>query len=218
VDIDTLLEVAREFRIAVVEDAAESLGSTWHGRHTGGFGLLGTMSFNGNKIITTGGGGAILTNDSVLASRAKHLTTTAKLPHRWAFEHDELGYNYRMPNLNAALGVAQLEQLPALVEAKRRLYVRYAQAFDGMVGVCLFTEPAGACSNYWLQTLLLDEPRVDQRDAVLAATNNAGYLTRPCWNLMPTLASMAGSPTAPLPVAQALAARIINLPSSAFLV
>jgi perosamine synthetase len=217
VDIETLLEVAREFRIAVVEDAAESLGSTWHGRHTGSFGLLGTLSFNGNKTITTGGGGAILTNDSVLAGRAKHLTTTAKLPHRWAFEHDELGYNYRMPNINAALGVAQLEQLPTLVEAKRCLYGRYAQAFNGMAGARLFQEPAGGCSNYWLQTLLLDETLADQRDAVLAATNDAGYMTRPCWNLMPTMASMSGSPSAPLPVAQALAARIINLPSSAFL-
>ena len=217
VDIETLLEVAREFHIAVVEDAAESLGSTWHGRHTGGFGLLGTLSFNGNKTITTGGGGAILTNDSSLARRAKHLTTTAKLPHRWAFEHDELGYNYRMPNINAALGVAQLERLPALVEAKRRLYSRFAEAFNGMAGARLFTEPSGGHSNYWLQTLLLDETLADQRDAVLAATNDAGYMTRPCWNLMPTMASMAGNPAAPLPVAQALAARIINLPSSAFL-
>jgi perosamine synthetase len=217
VDVDSLQEVAHEFHIVVVEDAAESLGSNWHGRHTGSFGLLGTLSFNGNKTITTGGGGAILTNDGALARRAKHLTATAKVPHRWTFEHDELGYNYRMPNLNAALGVAQLEQLPALMEAKRRLYGRYAQAFDGMAGVRLFQEPAGACSNYWLQTLLLDEMLVDQRDAVLAATNDAGYMTRPCWNLMPTLASMTGCPTAPLPVAQALAARIINLPSSAFL-
>lgn len=216
-DIDTLLDVSREFHIAVVEDAAESLGSTWHGRHTGGFGLLGTLSFNGNKTITTGGGGAILTNDSALARRAKHLTTTAKLPHRWAFEHDELGYNYRMPNLNAALGVAQLEQLPALVEAKRRLYCCYSQAFRGMTGVRLFQEPAGGFSNYWLQTLLLDETLVDQRDAILAATNEAGYMTRPCWSLMPTMVYMSCSPAAPLPVAQALAARIINLPSSAFL-
>lgn len=217
VDIDTLLAVAREFHLTVVEDAAESLGSTWHGRHTGSFGLLGTMSFNGNKIVTTGGGGAILTNDGTLARRAKHLTTTAKLPHRWAFDHDEVGYNYRMPNINAALGVAQLEQLPALLEAKRRLYDRYAQAFDGMAGARLFTEPTGGSSNYWLQVLLLDERLADQRDAVLAATNDAGYMTRPCWNLMPTMAYMTGSPTAALPVAQALAARIINLPSSAFL-
>lgn len=217
VDIYTLLEVAREFQIAVVEDAAESLGSKWHGRHTGGFGLMSTLSFNGNKIITTGGGGAILTNDSELARRAKHLTTTAKIPHRWSFEHDELGYNYRMPNLNAALGLAQLEQITALVEAKRRLHDRYAQVFDDVLGVEVFSEPQGGRSNYWLQVLMLDEAMVDRRDAVLAATNDAGYMTRPCWNLMSTLASMVGSPAAPLPVAQALSGRIINLPSSAFL-
>jgi len=179
--------------------------------------LMGTLSFNGNKIITTGGGGAILTNDSELARRAKHLTTTAKIPHRWFFEHDELGYNYRMPNLNAALGVAQLEQITALVEAKRRLHDRYAQVFDDVLGVNLFSEPQGGFSNYWLQVLMLDEAMVHQRDAVLAATNDAGYMTRPCWNLMSTLSPMAGSPVAPLPVAQALAARIINLPGSAFL-
>jgi len=217
VDIETLLEVAREFHLTVVEDASEALGSTWHGRHTGGFGLLGTLSFNGNKTITTGGGGAILTNDSELARRAKHLTTTAKLPHRWVFEHDELGYNYRMPNINAALGVAQLEQLPGHLEAKRRLYGRYAKAFDGMEGVRLFEEPRGGVSNYWLQALLLDEILADQRELVLAATNDAGYMTRPCWNLMPTMAFMSDCPSAALPVAQALVARIVNLPSSSFL-
>lgn len=217
VDMDRLIEVAREFQIAVIEDAAESLGSTWHEKHTGSFGQIGTLSFNGNKIITTGGGGAILTNDTELARRAKHLTTTAKLPHRWAFEHDELGYNYRMPNLNAALGLAQLEQLPSFVEAKRSLYERYAKVFDNISSISLFKEPAGSRSNYWLQTLLLDEVHADHREAVLTATNDAGYMTRPCWNLMPTIASMSGNPSAPLPVAQALAARIINLPSSAFL-
>jgi len=217
VDIETLLEVAREFHLTVVEDASEALGSTWHGRHTGGFGLLGTLSFNGNKTITTGGGGAILTNDSELARRAKHLTTTAKLPHRWVFEHDELGYNYRMPNINAALGVAQLEQLPGHLEAKRRLYGRYAKAFDGMEGVRLFEEPRGGVSNYWLQALLLDEILADQRELVLAATNDAGYMTRPCWNLLPTMHFMSDCRSAALPVAQALVARIVNLPSSSFL-
>jgi aminotransferase in exopolysaccharide biosynthesis len=217
-DIDTLLEVAREFHLAVVEDAAESLGSTWHGRHTGGFGLLGTLSFNGNKIITTGGGGAILTNDSDLARRAKHLTTTAKLAHRWAFEHDEVGYNYRMPNINAALGVAQLERLPSLIAAKRRLYERYAQAFNGLAGARLFVEPAGSSSNYWLQTLLLDEEMTSQRDMVLAMTNDAGYMTRPVWSLMYKLSPYAGCPRMETPVAENLVHRIINLPSSPGLV
>ena len=217
VDMDEVLAVAGEFRLTVVEDAAESLGSTWHGRHTGGFGLLGVLSFNGNKTITTGGGGAILTNDSTLAHRAKHLTTTSKLPHRWAFEHDEVGYNYRMPNINAALGLAQLERLPTILAAKRRLYQRYAEVFSGMNGVRLFGEPAGGCSNYWLQTLLLDEEHADLRDAVLQATNDAGYMTRPCWMLMNAMRPYADCPSAPLPVAQGLSRRVINLPSSAFL-
>jgi len=215
--IDALIDVANEFHLIVVEDSAESLGSTWQGRHTGTFGLLGTLSFNGNKIITTGGGGAILTNDTELAVRAKHLTTTAKLAHRWVFEHDEIGFNYRMPNINAALGLAQLEQLPALISAKRRLYDRYSQAFNGINGVRLFAEPEGSLSNYWLQTLLLNKELSEQRDAVLAATNDAGFMTRPCWNLIPTLAPFKTNPRSPLPVAQELATRIINLPSSAFL-
>jgi perosamine synthetase len=134
-DLDGLLAVARDFNLALVEDAAESLGSDYHGRHTGTFGRFGTLSFNGNKTITTGGGGAILTNDPELASVAKHITTTAKLPHRWAFEHDQIGYNYRLPNINAALGCAQLEQLPAFLEAKRRLFQRYQEAFAPLSGV-----------------------------------------------------------------------------------
>jgi perosamine synthetase len=216
-EIGALVDVANEFNIAVVEDAAESLGSTWRGRHTGTFGLVGTLSFNGNKIITTGGGGAILTNDSRLALRAKHLTTTAKLPHRWAFEHDEIGFNYRMPNINAALGLAQLEQLPALISAKRRLFNKYAQAFNGIEGVLLFAEPEESLSNYWLQTLLLNTELSEQRDAVLGATNDAGFMTRPCWNLISTLAPFRNNPSSPTPVAEELASRIVNLPSSAFL-
>lgn len=217
VEMEPLLALADAYGLAVIEDAAESLGSTWHGRQTGSFGRLGTLSFNGNKTITTGGGGAILTDDSMLAKRAKHLTTTAKRPHRWAFVHDELGYNYRLPNLNAALGVAQLEQLPKLLAAKRHLYERYATVFAGFSGARLVAEPEGAYSNYWLQTLLLDEDCADQRDAVLAATNDAGYMTRPSWDLMPTLAHFSDCPSASLPVANALAQRLINVPSSAFL-
>ena len=143
VDIDGLLGVAHDFRLALVEDAAESLGSTVDGRHTGTFGLLGTLSFNGNKTITTGGGGAILTNNETLAKHAKHLTTTAKVPHRWAFVHDETGYNYRLPNLNAALGCAQLEQIPGFLAAKRRLYERYRAVFGHLPNLRLMGEPAG---------------------------------------------------------------------------
>ena len=214
VDIEALLAIAHDFRLQLVEDAAESLGSTVGGRHTGTFGLMGTLSFNGNKTITTGGGGAILTNDVELGKRAKHLTTTAKLPHRWNFVHDEVGYNYRLPNLNAALGCAQLEQLPGFLADKRRLFDRYNSAFVNVKGVHLVAEPAGCHSNYWLQTLLLDESHADQRDAVLAATNDAGLMTRPVWALMNSLPMYASAPRAPLPVAQSLELRVINIPSS----
>lgn len=214
VDIDALLSVAHDFQLQLIEDAAESLGSTVDGRHTGTFGLMGTLSFNGNKTITTGGGGAILTNDLELAARAKHLTTTAKVPHRWNFMHDEVGYNYRLPNLNAALGCAQLEQLPGFLLEKRRLFDVYQSSFCDISGVRLMAEPAGCRSNYWLQALLLDESLADQKDAVLAATNDAGLMTRPVWALMHRMQMFSNSPTAPLPVAESIERRLINIPSS----
>jgi len=213
-DLDGLAAVAHDFRLALVEDAAESLGSWYKGRHTGTVGRLGTLSFNGNKTITTGGGGCILTNDADLARRAKHLTTTAKLPHRWVYEHDEVGFNYRMPNLNAALGCAQLEQLPGFIASKRRLYERYRQEFMPVAGVRLLAEPLHCRSNYWLQTLVLDESWADERDDVLQATNDAGFMTRPAWSLMHTLAPYRGCPRAPLEVAESLARRLINVPST----
>lgn len=218
VDIEALLAVAHDFGIALIEDAAESLGSRVGGRHTGTFGLMGTLSFNGNKTITTGGGGAILTNDAALGARIKHLTTTAKIPHRWNFVHDEVGYNYRMPNLNAALGCAQLEQLPGFLVEKRRLFDAYQARFADVAGVRIVAEPAGCTSNYWLQALLLDEALADQRDAVLAATNDAGLMTRPVWTLMHRMPMYSGAPRAALPVAEALERRLINIPSSSGLV
>jgi perosamine synthetase len=215
VDLDAMIALARDFGLQIVEDAAESLGSLYGARHTGTFGVLGTLSFNGNKTITTGGGGAILSNDSSLARRAKHLTTTAKVAHRWEYRHDELGYNYRMPNLNAALGCAQLEQLPDLLAAKRRLHDRYNSAFASIKGLRLMREPAGCRSNYWLQALLLDPSSETQRDAILEATNDDGVTTRPVWTLNHELPAFAGVPRMPLPVAESLAKRVINIPSSA---
>ncbi|MHB8475483.1 MAG: LegC family aminotransferase [Steroidobacteraceae bacterium] len=215
VDIEGVLAVARDFCLSVVEDAAESLGSTIEGRHTGTFGLMGTLSFNGNKTVTTGGGGAIMTNDTAIAKHAKHLTTTAKIPHRWEYRHDEVGYNYRMPNLNAALGCAQLEQLPGFLEAKRRLFDRYKAAFAEVRGARLVAEPPGRRSNYWLQTLLLDRLAASQRDVILATTNNVGLMTRPTWTLMHRLAPYRDCPRMSLPVAESLEGRLINLPSSA---
>lgn len=213
-DLDALEAVARDFNVVLVEDAAEALGSLYHGRHAGTVGRLGTLSFNGNKTITTGGGGAILTNDPTLARRARHLTTTAKLPHAWEYRHDELGYNYRLPNLNAALGCAQLEQLPGFIAAKRELYQRYRVAFASIDGVTLVAEPDGCHSNYWLQTLLLDAGNSGLRDAVLAATNAAACMTRPIWALLHELPPFRDCPRMALTTATALSQRLINLPSS----
>ena len=217
-DIDGLLGVAHDFNLALVEDAAESLGSYYHGQHTGSFGLMGTLSFNGNKTITTGGGGAILTNDPELARHAKHLTTTAKQPHAWEYRHEEIGYNYRMPNINAALGCAQLEQLTTMLAAKWELCQRYRAALDVVEGVTLMAEPDQCQSNYWLQTLVLDPEQADQRDALLLATNNAGIMTRPAWTLMHELTPFKECPRMDLSLAHSLFQRLINIPSSSSLV
>jgi aminotransferase in exopolysaccharide biosynthesis len=213
--LEGLIAVAHDYQLSLVEDAAEALGSRYQGQHTGTFGLLGTLSFNGNKIITSGGGGAILTNDKCLADRAKHLTTTAKLPHRFEYVHDEVGHNFRMPNLNAALGCAQLEQLPEFLASKRRLFERYKRALVDIDEVYLMKEPMDCESNYWLQTLVLSDAVAAQRDMVLQETNNAGLMTRPTWRLMHQLGPYRQCPRAPLPVAESLQRRIVNLPSSA---
>ena len=216
-DLDGLMEVAARWRLVLVEDAAEAVGSSWRGRPLGTFGRLGALSFNGNKIITTGGGGAVLTDDPELGRRAKHLTTTAKVPHRWAFDHDEVGWNYRMPNLNAALGCAQLERLPDMLARKARLAERYRTAFAGIEGVRLLEPRPGAEVNHWLNTLILDRAEPDLREAVLGALNDAGFQARPLWTLMHRLPMYASCPRDALPVAEALEARVINLPSSAAL-
>lgn len=214
-ELEDLLAVAYDYRLALVEDASESLGSFYQGQHTGTFGLMGTLSFNGNKIITTGGGGAILTNDESLADLAKHLTTTAKVPHRWNFVHDKVGYNFRMPNLNAALGCAQLEQVPEFIASKRRLFERYHEFLNDIHEVRLIQEPPNAKSNYWLQTLILSEGIANLRDKILQVTNDAGLMTRPAWGLLHQLLPYQECPSAPLPIAKSLARRIVNLPSGA---
>lgn len=217
VDLDPLAELCERYRLELVEDAAESLGSYYKEQHTGQWGRVAALSFNGNKTITTGGGGALLTNDEELGALAKHLTTTAKVPHRWEFFHDMAGYNYRLPNLNAALGCAQLERLPGFIGRKRALAQRYRQAFEGMAGIRFVTEPSFARSNYWLNALLLDEACSGQRDALLELTNAAGIMTRPAWTLMHRLPMFAACPRMELPVAESLERRLINIPSSAFL-
>lgn len=214
-DLFALDELARRWGLVLIEDAAESLGSTYRGRHTGNVGRLAALSFNGNKVVTTGGGGAILTNDAELGRRAKHLTTTARTPHRWSFLHDEVGYNYRLPNLNAALGCAQLECLPSMIERKRALAARYERAFAGIDGVRFLREPAGTRSNYWLNAIVLGTPSASGRDDLLMALNNAHYMSRPVWTLMHKLPMYANCPRMDVTVAEELEACIINLPSSA---
>jgi len=218
VDIDGLLSVAHDFNLVLIEDAAESLGSYYHGQHTGTFGRLGALSFNGNKTITTGGGGAILTNDIELATYAKHLTTTAKLHHKWEYNHDEVGYNYRMPNLNAALGCAQMEQLPQILSAKRELFKRYQNAFSQIEGVKLIAEPEKCQSNYWLQTILLDNDETKHRDTILKESNEAGFMTRPAWVPMHELKPYKDCPRMDLECAELLSQRLINIPSSSALI
>lgn len=218
VDMDALVEVASRYGIAVVEDAAESLGSTYKGRSAGTLGRVSALSFNGNKIITTGGGGALLTDDPELARHAKHLTTTAKLSHKWEFRHDEVGYNYRMPSLNAALGCAQLEQLPSFLAEKRALALHYREVLKDIAGLEFFVEPAFARSNYWLNAILL-APRLAAesaaRDALLGALNEAGIMARPAWTLMHRLPMYSACPRMELRVAEDVERRLVNLPSSA---
>lgn len=214
-DLHALAQVASQWGIVLIEDAAESLGSSYHGRHTGNVGLLSALSFNGNKVVTTGGGGAVLTNNERLGRRAKHLTTTARIPHRWQFLHDEVGYNYRLPNINAALGCAQLEQLPVMLDRKRQLAARYQQAFAAVEGVEFFREPANTISNYWLNAIILNADSQPLHDEVLTALNDAGYVSRPVWTLMHRLPMFEQCPGMDLAVAEQIAGRLINLPSSA---
>lgn len=215
VALDEIAALAHEWGIALVEDAAEALGSTYKGRAVGSQARLAALSFNGNKIVTTGGGGAILTNDEELGRRAKHLTTTAKLPHKWAFIHDEVGFNYRMPNLNAALGCAQLEQLDGFLLRKRKVAAAYQRAFANMRGVSFSCEPNDTTSNYWLNGILLDEAHAARRDDVIAALNDAGFGARPVWTLMHRLPMFANNPRGDLATAESIERRLINLPSSA---
>jgi perosamine synthetase len=218
VDMEPLLKICQTFGIEMVEDAAESLGSYSHGRHTGGAGQVSALSFNGNKIVTTGGGGALLINDDELADLAKHLSTTAKNPHPYLFQHDQLGFNYRMPNINAALGCGQLKRLNGFLENKRQLFKIYHDLFSDVDGVRIFEEPAGAKSNYWLQVLLLDKADLPQRDDILEQTNSSGIMTRPAWELLSGLSFNKICPSMDLSGAENLATRIITLPSSPSLV
>lgn len=210
VDLDTLLQVTERWGLRLVEDAAESLGSFYKGKHTGTFGKVGVLSFNGNKIMTTGGGGMILTNESN-GVIAKHLTTTAKQPHPYEYVHDEIGYNYRLPNLNAALGCAQLEQLESFVKSKRELAKLYEYELKG-TELQFVTEPRACRSNYWLNAVICEDRR--HRDALLESTNSQGVMTRPIWALMNHLPMYRSCIRGDLANSEWLEERVVNLPSS----
>ena len=213
--IEALIDVAKEFNLVVVEDAAESIGSYVGTTHTGTFGRCSSLSFNGNKTITTGGGGAILTNDSGLAQRIRHLATTAKMPHDYEYIHDAVAFNYRMPNINAALGCAQLSRLDDFLSAKRVLAKKYSEGFSSARSMQFVAEPHGTTSNYWLNTIRLSKPDLSLRDELLVVARASGYMCRPAWNLLHTLPMYESSPRAKLPVAQNLWQSLINIPSSA---
>jgi perosamine synthetase len=211
IPMDELLFVCNKYKLEVIEDAAESLGSFYKGRHTGTYGLLGTLSFNGNKTITTGGGGMIITNEETLAKKAKHITTTAKIPHRWDFEHDMIAYNYRLPNLNAALGCAQMESLPEFLNKKRDLASIYNTYFVDKPQQFV-NEPKNTKSNYWLNALIMSD--TNERNAFLEETNDKGVMTRPIWKLMNKLQMYCSAQTGNLENAIWLEERVVNIPSS----
>lgn len=214
-DLDALRKISKNFNIPLIEDAAESLGSYYKGVHTGNQGDVATLSFNGNKTVTTGGGGAIMTNDDALAQKLRHITTTAKQPHKWEFIHDVVGFNYRLPNINAALGCAQLESLPSFLEGKRRLAETYIEGFASISGVTSFSEPEWGQSNYWLNLLMLDDADMALRDAILEATNTAGFMTRAAWRPMHMLDMFIDNPASNLDATENVYERLINIPSSA---
>lgn len=209
--IEALRELCSGWNIPLIEDAAESLGASVGNRQTGTFGKLGAFSFNGNKLVTSGGGGCIVTDDERLGKLGKHLTTTAKVPHRWDFYHDQVGYNYRLPNLNAALACAQLEQMPVMMENKRATAALYAQ-FCAAHGIAHISELAGTRANYWLNCIVMETR--EERDAFLAYSNDRGVMTRPVWKLMPDLPPFAQALSGPIGNSRWLDDRVVNIPSS----
>ena len=211
VHLDELVQVCEDYHLDLLEDAAESIGSFYKGKHTGTFGKVGAISFNGNKTITTGGGGMLLFNDEELGRYAKYIMTQAKVPHRWEFVHDHIGYNYRMPNINAALGCAQMEHLQEFVDNKRDLALKYAEFFKD-TDITFFTEPSDCKSYYWLNVVLLKDKQA--REQFLEETNDAGVMTRPVWQLMNRLPMFKDCECGDLSNAEWLEARVVNIPSS----
>jgi perosamine synthetase len=211
VRIDEIKTICEEFHIILIEDAAEAIGSVYKGKHLGTYGILGTFSFNGNKTITTGGGGAIITDDEELADKLKHLSTQAKVPHKWKYEHDQIGYNYRMPNINAALGLAQIENLDYILKQKRKLAKSYKQSFTS-IGIDVFVERESESSNYWLNAVILENK--EQQQTFLSKLNDAGVMCRPIWELMTEMVMFKDCQKTNLDNARWLSDRVVNIPSS----
>jgi perosamine synthetase len=210
--IDEIVEICNEYHITVVEDAAESLGSFYKEKHTGTFAPIGILSFNGNKTITTGGGGMLLFRDAELGNLAKHLTTQAKVPHAWEFVHDHIGYNYRLPNINAALGCAQMEQLECFIANKRETAKCYQAYFEKLPEIEFFAEPLHSRSNYWLNVILFKDKQAQQ--AFLKQSNENGVMTRPAWQLMHSLSMFSHCQYQDLKNTTYIADRLVNIPSS----
>jgi perosamine synthetase len=214
VDIDAFTQVSIDFGLEIVEDAAESLGSYYKEKHTGTFGTVGIISFNGNKTITTGGGGVVLTDNEEIALSARHKITTAKIAHPWEYIHDGIGFNFRLPNLNAALGVAQMHNLMKVVDLQRRLFEKYAAELDEIRGIRLLSEPSDSRSNYWLQAVILDKTMVHLRDEILEEFNKDGLKVRPAWRPLHLLTPYSGFQRSSMSGTEEIYSRLVNLPSS----
>ena len=212
-----LKKIAKNYNLKIIEDAAESLGSTYKSKHLGTFGDIGVLSFNGNKIITTGGGGALLTNSLKIAKKLKYLSTTAKKPHRWKYEYSDIGYNYRMPGINASLGCAQMKRIKSYVSIKRKLFKKYKDGFKNIKDIAIFQEPKYAKSNYWLQTIILDNKISHLKEKILEKANNLGFSIRPIWKPLHKLNKFKLCPRMEMKITENLEKRILNLPSSVYL-
>ena len=208
--IDKIIEIADKYRIPVIEDSAEAIGSFFNGKHCGTFGLAGILSYNGNKTITTGGGGMIITDDENFSRKVKHLTTTAKIPHKYEYIHDEIGYNYRMPNINAAIGVAQMENLSMILNNKRETAMQYKDFFK-KTGIKFIKEPLNSEANYWLNAILFDNK--ETRNSFLEYTNNNGVQTRPAWKILNELEMYKECQTDDLTNSKRFSEGIVNIPS-----
>ena len=212
--MDKIIKISKKFKLFVIEDAAESLGSYYLNKHTGTFGNVGILSFNGNKIITTGGGGALLTNSAKLAKKALHLISNSKINHKWKYNYDQVGYNYKMPGINAALGLSQIKKLKLFLKSKRALYNKYNNLFKDIDEVKVLREPKNSKSNYWLQTILIKNNSIQNRDYIIDRLNKSGFAVRPVWTLLHKVSYLSKYPKMNLINATLLEKQIINLPSS----